>query len=129
MCGICVWEHILSQNFYRMYVYSIHTFWYIDIPDVTASYGVPIDFIAFFRVFSYIFADNSLQNCCISTKLSLFVYLINTDMFKCQMWLKVTFCIFASFVQHWRIFMSEVIYLHQTFIYCIFDVNINIPLL
>ena len=35
---------------------------------------------------------------------------------------------FANFAQNWRIFMSEVLYLHQTLIYCEFDVTINILL-
>ena len=34
--------------------------------------------------FSYIIIDLSCLNCCISTKLSLIVLLINTDMLKCQ---------------------------------------------
>ena len=46
------------------------------MPDVTASYGTPFDFIAFF---SYIFDDHSCLNCYFSTKLSLIVYLTNTD--------------------------------------------------
>ena len=30
---------------------------------------------------------------------------------------------FANFAQNWWIFMSEVLYLHQTFINCVFDMN------
>ena len=33
---------------------------------------------------------------------------------------------FKNFVHNWRIFMSEVLYFHQTFINCVFDVNIKI---
>ena len=39
----------------------------------------------FHWVFSYIFDDHSCLNCCISTKLSLIVCLINCDISKCQM--------------------------------------------
>ena len=31
--------------------YGIRTFWYINISDVTASYGTPFDFIAFLSIF------------------------------------------------------------------------------
>ena len=39
MSGICVWYHISSPIFHRMCVWSIHTFWYIDMPDIAKSYG------------------------------------------------------------------------------------------
>ena len=67
-------------------------------------------------------------------KHSLIVYLIDTDVSKCQMCLQVmeSFLIlwlfFANSAQNWQILMSEVIYLHQTFICYVFDVNINISL-
>ena len=54
----------------------------------------------------------------IFTKLSLNLYLIYL----------YTITFFANFAQNWRIFMSEVLNLHQTFIYCVFDVDINISL-
>ena len=47
------------------------------MPDVNASYGTPFNFIAFFCIFSYNIIDHSCLNCCISTKLSLIVCLIN----------------------------------------------------
>ena len=47
MNGICVWKYISSPNFHRMYVYSIHTFCYIDMPDLSASYGRPFNFSTF----------------------------------------------------------------------------------
>ena len=34
-----------------MYVLSIHTLWYTDIPDVTVNYGTQLDFIAFLGIF------------------------------------------------------------------------------
>ena len=34
--------------FHRMCVQSIHIFYYIDLPDVTASNGMPFGYIAFF---------------------------------------------------------------------------------
>ena len=75
--------------------------------------------------FSYIIIDHSCLNCCISTKLSLIVYLINTDLLKCQMWLQVMKCLlnllrfFANLAQNWRIFISEVLQIHQTFVDCL----------
>ena len=39
MSGICVCYYISSSKFHGMCVSSIHTFWYIDMPDVTTSYG------------------------------------------------------------------------------------------
>ena len=47
----------------------IHTFWYFNLPDVTARYGMPFDFITFFWVFSYILDDHTRLNFCVSTKL------------------------------------------------------------
>ena len=87
-----------------------------------------------FFVFSHIFDDHSCLNCCISTKHSLIVYLISTDMSKCQMWLQVmeSFLIFIMFFMEFREkltnIMSEGLYLHQTFLNYIFDVNINISI-
>ena len=149
-----------------MCVWSIYTFWYIDMPDVTAIYGTPYDFMAFFWLFSYIIIDHSCLNCCIFIKLSLIVYLVNTDMSKFQMWLQVVclpillcffcelctkltnihawsvlsspnihilciikcqvwlqvmerflilLCFLDIFIHYWRPFMSEVLYLRQTF--------------
>ena len=109
----------------------------MNMPDVTTSYGEPIDFIDFV---GYIiddhsclnYDDHSCLNYCNLTKLSQIVY---------QYWyvkiLDVTasygmhpnfITFFANFAQNWPIFMSEVFYLHQTLINCIFDVNINISL-
>ena len=46
------------------------------MPDVTANYGRPFDFIEFFWLFSQIIDDHSCLNCCISTKLSQIVCLV-----------------------------------------------------
>ena len=43
---IYYWWSLMS-NFYRLCIPSIHTLWYIDMPDVTVSYGMYLDFIAF----------------------------------------------------------------------------------
>ena len=56
--------------------------WYIDVPDVTAIYGTPFDFIAFFWVFSYILLFSCLKYC-IFIKFSQIVYLINTHVLIC----------------------------------------------
>ena len=66
---------ITSPNFHKMYVWSIHIFWYIDMPDVTSSYGAPFDLILFFWVFSYIIDDHSYLKYCIFAKLSQIVCL------------------------------------------------------
>ena len=81
-------------------------------------------FYCVFWVFSYIISDHSSLNCCISTKLSLIVYLINTEMSKSQMWLQalqrhlILLRFLGIFIHYWRPFMSEVLYLHQTFTDC-----------
>ena len=77
-------SHIISKFSQNVYLANAYILIYF-MPDVTASSETPFDFIVFFWVFSYIFDDHSCLNCCISTKLSLIVYLINTDMSKCQM--------------------------------------------
>ena len=55
------------------------------MPEVTASYGTPLDLIAFFWVFSYIIDDHSRLTYCIFTKLSQIVYLINIHNLVCQL--------------------------------------------
>ena len=50
----------------------------MSMSDVTASYGMPIDFIAFFKEFSYIIDDYSSLKGSVFTKLAQIVYLINT---------------------------------------------------
>ena len=90
------------------------------MPDVTASYGMSFEFIVFFY-------DHSCLNCCISIKLSLIVYLINTNV-SCINMPDVTTSygmpfnfiqFFANSTQNCRIFLSEVLYLQQTFIDCV----------
>ena len=44
----------------------------LDMPDVTTSHGMPIDFVAFSKEFSHGFDEYSSLNCCIFTKLSHF---------------------------------------------------------
>ena len=61
------------RHFYRMCLSSIHTFWYINMPYMTAGYGI----FFYFNIFD----DNSYLNCCISTKLSMTVCLMNTHVF------------------------------------------------
>ena len=50
------------------------------------SYGTPLDFIAFFWVFSYTIDEHSCLKYCILTKLSqmVYLYLINMYILKCQ---------------------------------------------
>ena len=75
-CVFWVFSHITdkmsvsSPNFHRMCVLSIHTFWYINMSGVTASYGALCDFIVFFFwVFSHIIDYYSCRNGFIFTKL------------------------------------------------------------
>ena len=77
-----------------------------------------------FWVFSYIIDEYSWLKYCISTKLTLTVYLIIAYMSKCQMWLQVMehplilLRFLGIFIHYWQPFMSEVLYLHQTFTDC-----------
>ena len=54
-----------SLNIHRLCVWWIHTFWYIKIPDLTANYGIVLDFVVSspnihrFRVFINIYRFNS----------------------------------------------------------------------
>ena len=76
-------RHFCSEIFTKLSQNS-HTFWSIDKLDVTAIYGKPLDFIAFFWVFSYIIDDHSFLKCCISTKLSQIVCPIIVHILVCQ---------------------------------------------
>ena len=79
-----------------MFISLVRTFWYIDMPDVTANYGTLFWFYCVFWVFSYIFYDYSCLNCWISTRLSLIVCLINTNMSKCKKRLQAMECLLIS---------------------------------
>ena len=39
MNGIFVWFDIVSPNFYRLWVWLMYTFWYVNMLNVTAGYG------------------------------------------------------------------------------------------
>ena len=70
----------LSQNVCLIDAYISCIF----MPDVTAIYGTPLDFIAFFWVFSYIIDEYSCLKYCIFTKLSQIMYLIDVHILVCQ---------------------------------------------
>ena len=103
--GICVWQHISSPNFHRMCVLSIHTFWCIDLLDVTKSYGRSFDFIAFFGYFSNIIDENLCLKYSIFIELSQIMCLMNVHILlyqhaKCDCSLKRVLwfnCIFGNF--------------------------------
>ena len=121
---------IQSINIYfHIYIHNILIYWQARCD---CKLWNTLRFYCVFWVFSYIFYHQSCLNCCISTKLSLVVYLIDTDMSVYRMWLQVMKSLliwlrfFSNFAQNWWIFMFEVLYLHQTFINCVFDVNITI---
>ena len=44
---------VSSPNFHRLSAQLIDTFWYVNKPNVTAGYGTPLDFIAFFGIFTH----------------------------------------------------------------------------
>ena len=90
-------------------VWSIHKFWCIDMPDVTANYGMHLDFIQFFL---YINDDHSCLNYCISTKNSLIMCLSYTHILiyrharcDCRLWKVIWF--FWIFIHNWRALMSN----------------------
>ena len=102
-------------------------YWYVKIPDETASYGMPLNFMTFFVNFA--------QNCWIFMSKLLYLhqtfmnYVFDVNMkkkitIKCQMWLQVierSLILLRSldiFIHYWRPFISEVLYLHQTFTDC-----------
>ena len=81
----------LSQN---MYLINTHILTYSHARYDCKLWNTLWLYYVFFLVFSYIIInDHSCLNCYISTKLLLIAYLINNDMFKCQMWLKVMECL------------------------------------
>ena len=84
-------ERIFTKHSQNVCLINIHilTYWHARC---AASYGRSFDFIAFFGHF-HILLDYLCLNCCISTKLSLIIYLINTDMSNYQMWLQVMECL------------------------------------
>ena len=73
----------------------------------------------------YIIDEYSWLKYCISTKLSLIVYLIITDLSKCQMYLQgmerslFLLRFLCIFIHYWRVFMTKVLYLYQTFTDCV----------
>ena len=53
MNDICVWYHISSQNFHRMCVWLMYTFWYVNKSNMIVDYGRFSDSIAFLRILIY----------------------------------------------------------------------------
>ena len=45
---IHVWSSVSSPKFHRLFVWSLYTFWYVNIPSVTAGYIRFSDLIVFF---------------------------------------------------------------------------------
>ena len=83
--------------------------------DVTASYGTPYYFIAFFGIFSYIIDDHSCLKYCIYTKFSRFVCLINIhtyfDKWTCQIYVR-----FSGLFEFFENFNVRYVIIFQTFI-------------
>ena len=69
-----------SPNVQRLFIWSVLKFLNINMPDVTASYGMYIDFTRVFWEFSHIIDDHhSCLKCCTFTRLSLNVFLMNIN--------------------------------------------------
>ena len=54
MNDIRIYQHISPPNFHKLYVKLIHTFWYVNMPNVTAGYARFSVLMSFFRELSYI---------------------------------------------------------------------------
>ena len=75
------------------------------MPGMTASYGVPLDFITFFSVFLYIIDKHTYLKCCIFTKFLQNVYLIDVHIFifqhakcDCRLWkVLLSNCVFGVY--------------------------------
>ena len=74
LCLVSWWRY--TPNFQRKYILSIHKSREIDMPGVIAAYGMSLGY-AFWEV-SLIVYNHLCLNCCIFTKLSHTVCLINT---------------------------------------------------
>ena len=91
----------ISTKYHWLYIYN--QYWYVKMPDLTASYGTPFDFIVLFWVFTYIINELSCLKYCIFIKLSQIVCLINVHIFeclhvKCDCWLTESFPIQFHFL-------------------------------
>ena len=60
----------------------MHKFLYMEMLDVTASYGMPFDILRFLGI--HIIDDHSCMNYCIFTKLSQIMCLLNIHILICQ---------------------------------------------
>ena len=128
---LCLVAHIFTQLSKNVCLINTHILVYQH-----ARYDCKLwsafKFYCVFWLFLYNIIDYSCLKNFISIKLSQIVCLISIDMLKCQTWLQVMKSLlillrFAEFcTKLTRIFMSEVLYLHQTFINSVFDVNINV---
>ena len=78
---IVVWSAL--PNIHFLCIWWIKTFWYNDMSDVTVIYGMLLNFIAFSEYYFHIIEDYSSLKCCISTKVSLIVFLTNTHILIC----------------------------------------------
>ena len=78
----------MSEKYFNVYVVNTHisVYWHARCD---CNLWKAFWFYCVFWVYSYIIIDHTCLNSCISTKLSLFVFVINTEMSKCQMWLQV----------------------------------------
>ena len=114
----------LSQNVCLINIYIFiyrHARYYCKLWNALWLYYV-------FWAYSYIIIDYSCLNCCISTKLALIMCLINTHILiywhaRChsKLWNTSWFhsVFFVNFSHNWWIFMSEVLYIYQSFTDCL----------
>ena len=97
---IHVWSFLYSPKFHRLCVWSIHTVWYVNIPDMTANYKRLSDLVVFFCESSIIIDEHSCLKCSIFTKLSQIVYLTHFDIsiYKLRLYVIESSLILCSYV-------------------------------
>ena len=94
------------------------------MPDVTVSYGTPFNFIAFFWYFHTLLLIIHVYIAVFPPNFHLLyiqsILICQNARFDCKLWNALWFYYdflvnFVNFAQNWQIFMSEVLYFHQTF--------------
>ena len=107
--GIFIWRPFMSQLFYlhQTFTYCIcNQYWYVKMPDVTASYRKPLNFMCFFEFGTkltniHVWSDLSSPNFHILCILYEYKYFV---IMKCQIWLHamerllILLCFFGLFL-------------------------------
>ena len=119
---ILIIEKNLHQTVKEFVSKSICTFWHIDMPDETTSYGIQFDFITFFVHFhTLLLTAIHVWVVFSSTKLSQIVCLINIHILFCQcdcrIWKVLWFNAFFWAFSYYYTCLKR--YKHQTFTNCV----------